>query len=142
MIDEYLKHSVDDDMFPVLMNEAVREVTPHLDSFRPALKTNGLSDSRNGFFLINSRVEFKDFKELVHEVGVGEEEEEDDLDDGDADDEEGGRPLRDDPTVTNNMEVIHHSFMPEEISVFSTSIPVLDILAFTIGLRGKAWLVS
>ena len=91
-------------------------------------------------FLVNLRVKLKDFKKLVHEIGVGEEEEEDDLDDGDADDEEGGRPLRDDPTVTNNMEVIHHSFMPKERSKFS-SMSVLDILAFTIELRGKALLV-
>ena len=70
MIDEYLKHSVDDDMFPVLMNEAVREVTPHLDSFRPALKTNGLSDSKNGFFPssthgLNSRISKSSSTRLV-----------------------------------------------------------------------------
>ena len=43
--------------------------------------------------LVHLRVELEDLKEVVHQVGVGEEEEEDDLDDGETDDEEGGRPL-------------------------------------------------
>jgi len=60
-------------MLPVLVNETIGEVTPHLSSF--------------------PWVELEDLKEVVHQVGVGEEEEEDDLDDGETDDEEWRRPL-------------------------------------------------
>ena len=34
----YLEHCVDDDMLPVLVNQAVGKVTPHLASFGSALK--------------------------------------------------------------------------------------------------------
>ena len=85
-----------------------------------------LESTRLEFREKNLRVELEDFKELVHWIGVGEGKKEAYLDDGDADDEEGGRPLWDDPTVPNNVEVIHYSFMPKERSVFSTSISELD----------------
>ena len=68
--------------------------------------------------LVHLRVELEDLKEVVHQVGVGEEEEEDDLDDGETDDEEGGRPLWDDATVSNDVECFYNSQVPEKRSVF------------------------
>ena len=68
-------------MLPVLVNQAVGKVTPHLASFGSALKKNNHTFQVLPRYL---RVELKDFKELVHCVGVGEGKEEADLDDGDA----------------------------------------------------------
>ena len=78
-------------------------------------------------FVSNSRIELEDFEKLCNSLIslVLESKKEADLDNCDADDEEGGRPLRDDPTVPDDVEVIHHSFMPEKRSVFSTSISEL-----------------